>query len=201
MKLTIDPSSSSDSGQKIQRAQAGCHDTLGQLLHDARGYLIRLAHAAFDQGVREKLSASDIVQDTLSDAHQHFQEFRGSSKSQLLAWLRRILVNNILNEYRRLRKTQKRDITREQKVDLERIAATPHKTPSRLAINQEEQAVLAEEIAQLPPHYREVIEMRHRDEMSFAAIGNRLGKTEDAARMVWYRAFDRLSEQLARRLG
>ncbi len=193
---------SGDGRRRFERARGGCRTTLGELLEDARAYLHRLANSAIDSDVRGKLSASDLVQETLIDAHRNFQDFQGEDARQLTAWLRRILINNLLNHYRRLRTTQKRDVSRERNdVPVDGLVMPGDESPSAMAIVQEEQAALAEELARLPAHYREILELRHREQLTFVQIGEQLGKTPDAVRMIWYRAFDQLSRALERRLG
>lgn len=194
-------SPSASSSDRLERAKGGCRTTLGELLEEARCYLHGLAHAAIDSDIQGKLSASDLVQETLIDAHHDFANFQGTDTRQLLAWLRRILVNNLLNHYRRLRKTRKRDVSRERNgLNIDQFATSDRETPSAAAITQEEQIVLDEELACLPVHYRQVIELRHREQLSFVAIAEQLGKSPDAVRMIWYRAFDQLSRALERRL-
>jgi RNA polymerase sigma-70 factor (ECF subfamily) len=191
-----------DSGHQIRQAKAGCETSLGELLDHARGYLQRLAGAAIDSDVRGQLSASDVVQETMMNAQVDFDNFQGEDSKQLVAWLRRILINNLLNHYRRLRKTQKRDVSREfHNINFGNVAASDTDSPSSVAAQHEDVAVLEEELARLPNHYREIIELHHREDLSFVEIGDRLSKTPDAVRMMWYRAFDQLSRNLEKRLG
>lgn len=201
METVTSSASSVDSKLRIGLAKQGCRQTLGELLNEARGYLHFVATRAIDSDCRGRLSASDLVQETMADANRSFNEFRGEDCRQLMAWLRRILVNNVLNHYRSLRGTKKRDIRREKPVDLDRLSTEPNETPSAIAIGHEEDAVVAEELAKLAENYRQVIELRHRDGLDFVQISARLGKTSDATRMLWYRAFDQLSKAVERRLG
>lgn len=194
-------SSQGDSKHRIESAKNGCNKALGNLLDEAREYLHGIAVAAIDSDIQAKLSASDLVQETLVDAHRSFQTFQGDNTRQLVAWLRRILINNLLNHYRNLRDTKKRDVSRENlDVQIDHVEAFDGDTPSNAAMLREEGVVLEEELAQLPQHYRELIELRHRDELSFVEIAERLGKSPDSVRMTWYRAFDRLSKAIEKRL-
>ena len=63
-------------------------------------------------------------------------------------------------------------------------------------MRQEALEALDQALARLPPEYREVILLRHREELPFAEIGRRMNRSADAARMLWSRAFNRLAEEL-----
>ncbi len=191
-----------DSGAEIARARNGCQVTMGKLLDEIRAYLHTVAACGIDTDIRGKLSASDLVQETLLDAHRNFQAFNGQNSVQLKAWIRRILINNLINHYRRLRDTKKRDVSREKNdFQVDELVTKEAETPSQVAIEREEQLMLDQEMAQLPESYRHVILLRHREQLTFAEIAERLGKSGDAARMIWYRAFDQLSKAIDKRIG
>src|SRR5690606_32581975 len=66
-----------------------------------RDYLCLLARLEIGQQIQGKVDASDIVQETLLEAHQGLGQFRGTSESEKAAWLRRILARNIADEARK----------------------------------------------------------------------------------------------------
>lgn len=78
-------------------------------LEQFRSYLRLLAEQRLNPRLRVKASASDIVQQTMLDAHRDFAGFRGKTELELRAWLRAILVNNLLTVAKRYA-TDKRDI-------------------------------------------------------------------------------------------
>ena len=63
---------------------------LDRLLESYRNYLRLLARTGIDASLRGKADASDLVQETLIKAHQHFEQFQGQTEAELIAWLRRI---------------------------------------------------------------------------------------------------------------
>jgi RNA polymerase sigma-70 factor (ECF subfamily) len=81
-----------------------------------RQYLVVLADRQLDSRLRGKLDASDVVQQTLLEAHENKEHFRGTHEAELIAWLRKILANNLLDAIRGLRR-QKRDVAREQSLN------------------------------------------------------------------------------------
>ena len=69
----------------------------GFTLERFRSYLHLLAEAQLDRRLRSKLDPSDVVQQTLLQAHQARQQFRGGSDGELAAWLRQILARTLLH--------------------------------------------------------------------------------------------------------
>lgn len=180
------------------QARAGCVESREQLFDAARAYLRIAARNAIDSDIRAHFSESDLVQETLLAADRAFPSFQGESQQQFGVWLRRILLNTLLNRYRAYRQTAKRDRSQEQSIDAgqvppENLATNRGESPSQQAIVNEEQQLLSAAIAQLPDDYQKIITMRHRDHMTFAQIGAQLNRSPDAARMLWYRAFQQLS--------
>jgi RNA polymerase sigma-70 factor (subfamily 1) len=84
-------------------------------LDDYRSYLLLLARLQLEGGPRNRIDPSDIVQQTLLEAHAKADQFHGDD-SALAAWLRQALVNNLRDAWRALRK-EKRDIRREQALE------------------------------------------------------------------------------------
>ena len=101
---------------------------------------------------------------------------------------------------RRFLATDKRDADRE--VPLPGLAggsvhlADGQSSPSHKAGREEQAAAVRQALARLPEHYREVLVWREWDELPFAEIAQRLGKTADAARMLWWRAVERFNEEM-----
>jgi RNA polymerase sigma-70 factor (ECF subfamily) len=190
----------------INRARAGQTDALGELLELYRSYLTLLARVEIDRRIQGKLSASDVVQDAFLQAHHLFGQFRGTSEQELIAWLRRILANRLVDIGRRFLRAQRRDVRLEQSLrrDLElssqaleeRFAAS-QTSPSAAAIEREQAVLLADVLQSLPADYREVIVLRQLEGLSLQQVADRMGRTVDSVRKLWTRGLI----QLRRRLG
>jgi RNA polymerase sigma-70 factor, ECF subfamily len=182
----------------LAQARAGDHGALGEVLEAYREYLRLLARARVGQDLRVRLDPSDLVQETLLEAHRDFRQFLGGSEAELAVWLRRILVRNLADQLK-YHQSQKRDVGREQSLEAlieqaHEALAAPLSTPSRQASRREQAVVMANALARLPGDYREVIALRHVEGRSFDEIAAQMGRSAGAVRMLWMRALERLGE-------
>jgi RNA polymerase sigma-70 factor (ECF subfamily) len=184
----------------LAQARGGSREALGAALEACRHYLLRMAGRQLDPEIRAKGGASDLVQQTFLEAQRDFAHFQGTSETELLAWLRHLLLHNV-GKLQRHYRTRKRQAGREVTLAGDDRSSGPEPaadwtSPSGQAAANEEAARLEEGLARLPEPYRRVIEWRHREQCSFREIGARLGRTPNAARMLWVRAVERLREEL-----
>ena len=91
----------------------------GPAVEAFREYLLLLARLQLGSRAHGKLDASDVVQQTLLDAHRQRQQFRGHTAAEMAAWLRRILACNLADAFRALGR-EKRDVARERGLHLVR---------------------------------------------------------------------------------
>jgi RNA polymerase sigma-70 factor (ECF subfamily) len=182
----------------LAAARSGDDEALGQICQQLHEYLLSLA-GDLNVGLGAKLGASDIVQQTMLEAHRDFQTFSGSSEQEFRAWLRRLVEHNLLDAARRYRRTQRRDTSRELSLDqLDRPMeiAGHERTASSIVRRRETDDELLAAIDHLPKRYRRIIELRHQHGWSYAAIAVELDMTETAARKTWSRAIESLRRKL-----
>jgi RNA polymerase sigma-70 factor (ECF subfamily) len=163
-------------------------DPSGTALERFRAYLRLLARLHLDPRLRGKLDASDVVQQTLLQAHQARAQFRGHSDGELAAWLRQILARNLAMAVRDFAR-DKRDVARERPLEqaladsssrLEAWLAAEQSSPSQRAERNEEVLRLAEALEQLPEAQREALVLQHWQGWSLAQIGRHLGRSPEA---------------------
>ncbi|MCA9018749.1 MAG: hypothetical protein KDA74_01295, partial [Planctomycetaceae bacterium] len=75
----------------IQRTRAGDRAAENELLQKCRAYISLVARAQIEGWMRTKVDASDLVQQTLLEAHQGLEQFKGETEAEWLGWLRGIL--------------------------------------------------------------------------------------------------------------
>lgn len=195
----------SDLTQSLAEARAGSADALGRLLHSCRGYLLMVANRELDPALRAKSNPSDLVQETFMEAFRDFRQFHGTDEVELLAWLRRLLLNNLANFSRAYRETDKRDLSRERSASpvvggsLVNGLASDEPSAATQAIQREEGESLRDCLARLPEEYRQVLDLRFQERLTFEEIGKRLGRTGNAVRKLWGRAVERLQREMGTR--
>src|SRR5262245_24760705 len=190
-----------DAPERLSAARAGSREAFGQALQACRRYLLLVARKEFDEDLRAKGGASDLVQETFLKAHRHFDRFHGQTEGELLAWLRQLLLNNLAS-FRRLFVAGKRRVGREVTLDggdssspVRQLSADAP-SPSEHALGQERHEALQLALGQLPEEYRHVLTLRHVEGHSFEEIGRSLGRSANAARKLWARAVERLQHEL-----
>jgi RNA polymerase sigma-70 factor (ECF subfamily) len=195
--------SGEDAARWLAAAHAGSREALGQVLDTFRAYLLLVAGRQLDPELRAKGGASDLVQETFLEAQRDFAGFRGNSLDELRAWLCRLLLNNVANFTRQYRARAKRQVGREVPLEAggsshERGAglAADVLSPGGQAAAHEQAEALARAVERLPPDYRQVLALRHEEQLSFEAIGQRMQRTANAARMLWLRAVERLQKEM-----
>src|SRR5262249_25645214 len=76
-------------------ARAGSREALGQVIEAFRPYLLLVAREEQDPAFQGKGGASDLVEETFLEAVRDFDRFHGTTAEELLAWLRKLLLNNV----------------------------------------------------------------------------------------------------------
>lgn len=185
----------------LDRAREGDTAAREELFVRCRNYLAFIARAQAETWLRRKVDASDIVQQTMLEAHKGFEQFRGQSEQEWLAWLKRILNNNAADYVRHYKQAQKRKVSREvpihRHVDGEDQLfepAAPIESPSQLVMQHENEILLADAIAKLSDDHQEVIMLRNVQRLPFDEVADRMNRSRPAAQMLWMRAIKKLQE-------
>lgn len=164
-----------------------------------RSYLLLLARMQLGQ--QQGIDASDIVQQTLLEAHAKATQFQGDDAA-LAAWLRQALVNNLRDAWR-ARHRAKRDDRREQSLDeamehsslrLEAMLSAPESSPSERAMRNEDLVRLADALTQLPEGQREAIVLHHLQGCTLAETAEQLGKSDASVAGLLHRGLKKLRE-------
>jgi RNA polymerase sigma-70 factor, ECF subfamily len=167
-----------------------------------RAYLRIVVESQLDPRLRAKADLSGVVQLTLWEAHRS-PEIERIAPGERLAWLRRVLANNLADEVRKYR-SEKRDPRRE----LPQLAAADDSfdqlaglvadvsSPSA-PLRRDEQAVrLAQALDRLPPAQREALVLQHWHRWDLATIAEHLGRTKMAVAGLLKRGLRQLRDEL-----
>jgi RNA polymerase sigma-70 factor, ECF subfamily len=187
----------------LERALQGEEGVRGPLLENFRNYLELLARIEIGRRLQTKVDAADVVQETFLEAHRNFHLFRGKSEGEFINWLRGIMAMRIATLVRHYVGTQGRNINRERDLEVnldessrafDRGLVSLQSTPSQNMQRSELQLQFANALAQLPGDYRDVIVLRHFEELPVTEVAARLNKTEDSVQKLWVRGLAKLRQ-------
>jgi RNA polymerase sigma-70 factor (ECF subfamily) len=174
-------------------------------LEEFQSYLRLLARLQLDPVLRGKLDPSDIVQQTLLQAHQRQQQFRGQTDAEKAAWLRAILANQLAEAVRHYSR-QQRDIALEQSfaaaleessLRLERCLADGSASPAELIERQESLLALSAALEELPEDQRQAVELHHLQGLTLVEVGQHLNRSKEAVAGLLFRGIKKLRQRLA----
>lgn len=186
----------------LAEARGGSAEDRDRLFALCKRYLEVIARSHVESWLRAKVDASDIVQQTMLEAHRDFDRFTGQTSGEWLAWLRKILTRNAADFVRRYRTAAKRNAAREVPLAGHRPAdsqqmgppepAALDPSPSQQVMRRDEELRLALALNQLSPDHREVIMLRNLQRLPFDEVARRMNRSRPAAQMLWGRAIQRL---------
>ncbi len=177
----------------------------GLAVEQFRSYLLLLARMQLGQQPDHKIDPSDLVQQTLLDAHRQRGQFRGQGSAEMAAWLRRMLACNLADAWRALTRG-KRDVSRERSLEaeltdssarLEAWLAADASSPSQQAVRHEQLLQLTDALAALPEAQREAVVLHYWQSLPLAEVAGRMGRSPASVAGLLQRGLKALRELLA----
>jgi RNA polymerase sigma-70 factor (ECF subfamily) len=189
----MDPGSSTT---VLRQALAGSDEALDRLYARYGPRLLSFIRLKMGRDLRARVESRDIVQATFLKSFEHLDDFDGSTGRSLLGWMMRIAEREI-QDRADFHTRDKRDARRDVDVrDHSDIAVRTKSALSKLILDERAERV-ENAIATLTDTHRQVILLRTFEELSFPEIATRLGKSEDASRMLFARAMTALTLALS----
>lgn len=176
-----------DFDRLLQAARSGCQESLGRLLEECRPSLLPVAGKRLGGELRAAVGESDVAQDALLRAALAFGTFRGQSWPELLGWLRRIALNCLADAAARQHRRPALPLG-------DHDPRADESTASARLIRGERSEALSRALARLPDDQRRVVLLCHRQNLTWAEIGEQLGRSADAARVLYGRAIKHLTQ-------
>jgi RNA polymerase sigma-70 factor (ECF subfamily) len=192
----------------VRRTADGDAAAAGEALSRHRARLRRMVDARLDRRVRGRVDPSDVLQDGMADAVAKLPAYLADPKVPLFLWLRLVVGERLAKTHREHLGTQARDAGRE--VSLYRgampaassAALAAHllgreTSPTQAAVRAERLVRLQEALNALDPLDREILSLRHFEELTHAEAARVLDIQEAAAAKRYVRALRRLKDILA----
>jgi RNA polymerase sigma-70 factor (ECF subfamily) len=202
----------SDTRELLRRAGQGDRQALGELLARHRDRLLLMVRLRLDRRLQGRVDPSDVIQEAYLEAATRFEEYLRERAIPFFLWLRLVTAQKLVLMHRYHLGAQARDAGRE--VSLYRGALPEassaalaaqlvgrRTTPSQGAVRAEMQLRLQEALNSMDPLDREVLVLRHFEELTNAETARVLSLRESAASMRYGRALLRLKDILTGFLG
>jgi RNA polymerase sigma-70 factor (ECF subfamily) len=210
--VTLMTGSPSEIVRLTERLRAGQPDALAGLFDQYRDRLLRMVDLRLDARVRSRLDPADVVQDAFLDAAKRLDDYSRDPKLPPFLWLRLIVGERLTTVHRHHLGARMRDAGRE--VSLYREALPQASTaalasmllgrqtsPTQAAQRAERLLRIQEALNSLDPIDREVLALRHFEQLNRAEAALALAITEEAGAKRYIRALKRLKGVLAKMPG
>jgi RNA polymerase sigma-70 factor (ECF subfamily) len=196
----------------IAQAAAGDAAAWQDLACAYRDRLRRMVALRLDPRLRGRVDPSDLVQETFLDASNLLADYQLDPPLPFYLWLRQLAGTRLAKAHRHHLGTLRRDVRREvalpgeQFPEVSSVALAGHLVsrdgrPSEAALRAELRFRLEELLNQFDPLEREVLALRHFEQLSNGETARVLGLTEAAASKRYIRALERVRERLAQSPG
>ncbi len=191
----------------ITKACGGDEQALAELFERYRGRLKNLVLLRLDPRVQSRIDASDVVQDAFVDAARKMPEYGKESKIPFFLWLRMIAGERLIQLHRMHLNTAKREAYREvslqggpmpeaSSIFLASQLVGQFTSADRNLIRSEIQQKLQDALNKMEPDDREVVAMRHFEELTTEEMASVLGLTRSGVLKRYTRAVKRLREAI-----
>jgi RNA polymerase sigma-70 factor (ECF subfamily) len=195
----------------VERAAGGDAAARAELLERYRERLRRMVAMRLDKRISARVDPSDIVQDAMRDAFRRLPEYFADPQISFYPWLRQIAWDRLVDMYRTHVEAERRSVLREHPgvpslndesvAELAQSIVTSSINPGRRAMLAEMQERTKAALMQLKPHDREILVLRHLEQLGVEEIAGVLGISQTAVTSRHLRALQRLRRLLGDDLG
>jgi RNA polymerase sigma-70 factor (ECF subfamily) len=200
-----------DTDELLRQAEVGEPKAVEALFQRYRPKLRRMIEVRLDARLLTRLDPSDVVQETLAEGFRQWEAYLKNQPLPFYAWLRGIAWNRLVDLQRRHIKSQRRSIDREHAENpqlsdqsLNQFARQLlHRggSPSEQIEKKELQDRVRQALAALSEMDRDVLLLRHLEQLSVAEVAQVLQVPEGTIKSRHYRALQRLKSALEDREG
>ncbi|MFH1304577.1 MAG: sigma-70 family RNA polymerase sigma factor [Planctomycetota bacterium] len=174
-----------------------------------RDRLWRIVNFRLDRRLLGRVDADDILQEAYLDAATRIEHYLNDPATSFFIWLRTVVGQTLIDVHRRHLGAQKRDVRREVKAKRRVFSASTSfqiadvllgdlSSPSQAALKEELSAQLHEALESLNEIDREILVLRHFEELSNLEAAEVLEIESKTASMRYFRALTRLRSILVR---
>jgi RNA polymerase sigma-70 factor (subfamily 1) len=192
---------SHDTTAMLDRVAAGNSPALEQLLSLHRPYLKRVIEMRMEPALRTRVDASDVAQETQIMICKNIEQFISDRPTSFRIWIRQKALDQLRDQQRRHFTTKKRSVLMERNISdvssIEIARKLLSNSPSKILGQLELRERIHQLIEQLGKVYREVLVLRHAEELTNAEVADLLDIAPDTARRRYGRALRKLHQLFA----
>jgi RNA polymerase sigma-70 factor (ECF subfamily) len=199
---------SAELAKLLQQATAGDEQAAQELFARHRDRLKRMVHMRLSRRLQGRVDDSDVLQEAFLDVSRRLAEYVADPKLPFYLWLRHMTGLKLTEIHRRHLGTQLRDADREVTLhrgglpEADSVSLAAHllgqlTTPSQAAIKAETRLMVQEALNSMDPVDREVLALKHFEQLSTSEIAEVLGMSKAGAGSRYLRAIKRLKEILS----
>lgn len=173
----------------LKKARRGDRDALDRLLRRNEEKFQKLAMSRLGQHLKGKVRLSDILQSTYLDAIKGLPRFRGETDEAFVAWVAKILDNNIRDKGKFFQRTKRKTDGEADSEQLENSPPiAPDATPSVTIGFADEMALVGRALKSLSDEYAKVIELHLIQGLDYDRCAEAMGRSSTAMRVLFSRA-------------
>lgn len=192
----------------VERAVNGDDQAWKTLMEEHWARLRRMVALRMDPRLQGRIDPSDIVQESYIDAARRLPEYAKNPMMPFFVWLRWLVGQRLMEQHRRHLGAQARDASRDVSMyhgnfpeastaDLAATLLGSLSSPSQSAIRMERAMKLQQALDSLEPIDREILVLRHFEQLSNGEVAEVLSLDKSAASKRYTRALLRLKDSLA----
>ena len=193
--------------QLLERVATGDQNALAELFSQHRDRLWRMIAFRMDPRLHGRIDADDVLQEAWLSAVQRIDHFLIDASRSIFVWFRLIASQTLVDIHRRHLGTQKRNAGQEFSIDRGWSSSSTSTslsfhlmdhltTPSEAALKEEMSLKLNEALADMKEMDREVLALRHFEQLTNREAAQVLGISEQAASDRYIRALSRLKSTM-----
>jgi RNA polymerase sigma-70 factor (ECF subfamily) len=193
---------------ELRQLQTSAEQAVVHLFDRYRSKLERMVLLRLDARIVGKVDVEDILQDVFVEAARRVRDFLDQPAVPFFVWLRQITGQILIDMHRRYLGAQMRDVSREVSLDRWGAESTSSAfpvaqladsltSPSQCAARNEEVARLRVALQNLSERDREVLILRHLEQLSNNDVAEILGIDKYAASKRYVRALERLRSAMS----
>jgi RNA polymerase sigma-70 factor (ECF subfamily) len=196
-----------DLAKLLAQAAAGNPTALDQLFSRYRKRLKQMVRLRLNRRLRGRIDDSDILQEAYLEAAKRLPEYLANRPLPFFLWLRHLTGEKLVEAHRRHLGAKMRDAAQEVSLHRGPMPAASSASlaaqllgrltsPSQAAIKAETRLRVQEALNRMDPFDREVLALRHFEQLSNAEVAETLGLNESTASSRYLRALKRLKDEL-----